>query len=86
MKTFDYELTIKPWQELVRMANYIDIKGLHYDNFIIDNKTYLRLVNNIVYGLDIGFMGILVYFNSQGEQIKNKPLNDIIDKLYDIKS
>ena len=85
MKTFDYELKLKPWQELVRLANFVDNKGLHYNNFIIDNKTYFTLANNIVYGYDIFCMGIIVYYNSKGKQINNSKMINIIDTLYDLK-
>lgn len=85
MKTFDYELKLKPWQELVRLANFVDNEGLHYNNFIIDNKTYFVLAYNIVYGFDIGFMGLIAYYNSKGKQINDKKIINIIDTLYDVK-
>lgn len=80
---YDYELKLKPWQEITRLANFVDSKGANFDNFCIHKDMYAKLNLETLYAIDIGFMGLMVYFRPSGKQISCKTQDTGIFKLYD---
>jgi len=67
--TYDYELRLKPWRELTLLADFIDADGIHYNNAVLSSAQYHHIVKHPYYALDTGFMGVLVYFDSEGQQM-----------------
>jgi hypothetical protein len=79
--TYDYELRLKPWRELTLLCDFISPRGLHFGKRIVTPHHFKWLSSHPLYAMYTGFMGFLVYFNTEGKQLSGKQNDSFVSLL-----
>lgn len=76
IRTYDYELRIKPWRELTLLADYVSVKGLHFGDSVISAGLFngINIPTIICYEYYVG-MGYYAQFKKDGTELEVNTTN-----------